>query len=120
LNIFTDSKAAIEGLQATRPISTVQEMFKIKNRSLIQQIKDCCKAKGISLNLTKVKGHSNNLWNDRADALAKKGLSSNTSITAKDVITDNLNVLPKWEDKLIDCSIRSFVNITTAITYETE
>jgi ribonuclease HI len=120
VNIFTDSKAAIEGLQANRHIVSIRNIFKIKNRSLIRQIQECCKAKNITLQLNKVKGHSENLWNDKADKIAKEGLSANKIIRVKDVSTDRIRVLPKWEDKLIDCSIRSFVNITTAITYEVE
>ena len=33
---------------------------------------------------------------------------------------DKLRALPRWKDKLIDCSVRAFVNITTAITYRSE
>ena len=120
INIFSDSKVAIEGLQNDKPNNSLRELFKIKNRSLIRQIKDCCKAKELELNLTKVKGHSEDFWNDRANNLAKKGLNSDRIIRVDDVNTDKLRALPRWKDKLIDCSIRSFVNITTAIIYEAE
>ena len=120
INIFSDSKVAIEGLQNDKPNNSLCELFKIKNRSLIRQIKDCCKAKELELNLTKVKRHSEDFWNDRADNLAKKDLNSDRIIRVDDVNTDKLRALPRWKDNLIDYSIRSFVNITIAIIYEAE
>ena len=120
VNIFTDSQAAIDSLQNNKQIQNIRNLFKIKNRSLVRQIQECCKAKNVELSLTKVKGHSGNSWNDRADKLAKDGLSSNKILKVKDVNTDRLKVLPKWNNKLVDCSIRSFANITTFVTYETE
>ena len=72
VNIFTDSKAAIEGLQNNKSINSLHKLFKTKNCSLIRQIEDCCKAKELELNLTKVKGHSEDVQNNRADSLTKK------------------------------------------------
>src|SRR6266487_935154 len=95
INIFSDSKAAIEGLQNDKPNNSLRELFKIKNRSLIRQIKDCCKAKELELNLTKVKGHSEDFWNDRAKNLTKKGLNLDRIIRVDDVNTDKLKALPR-------------------------
>ena len=95
INIFSDSKAAIESLQNDKPNNSLRELFKIKNHSLIRQIKDCCKAKELELNLTKVKGYSENIWNDRADSLAKKGLNSDKVIRVDDVNIDKLRALPR-------------------------
>ena len=68
-------------------------MFKIKNRSLIRQIQECCKAKNIEFSLTKVKEHSNNIWNNKVNILAKKELYLDKCIEAEDINIDNLRVL---------------------------
>ena len=89
----------------------------IKNYSLIKQIQEYCKAKNIELSLTKVKKYSRNSWNNKADKLAKVGLSSNKLLRVKDINTDRLKVLLKQNNKLIDCSIRFFANIIISIIY---
>ena len=93
-------------------------MFKTKNRSLINQIIDCCRTKNIDLELIKVKSHSMNHWNDKADKLAKEGLISDLLLEVQDVTTSSIRVAPTWRNKLIDSPLRTFVNITTAMSYE--
>ena len=61
IRVFTDSKAAIEGIQNFKGLTSIRSNFKTKNRSLISQIIDCCKTKMIKLELIKVKGHSKNI-----------------------------------------------------------
>ena len=95
MNIFIDSKAAIKGLQNNKSINSLCELFKTKNCSLIRQIENCCKAKELELNLTKVKRYSENIWNDRADSLTKKGLNSDRVIRVDDINTDKLRALPR-------------------------
>ena len=73
-HIFTDSKVAIEAIEKCMGNSKLQSWFKMKNRSLLRQIKDCCIAKSLKLLLHKVKGHSDDKWNDQADLLAKEGI----------------------------------------------
>ena len=57
---YTDSKAAIEAIEKHQTISKLRNWFKAKNRSILRQILDCCKAKNLNLSLHKVKGHSGN------------------------------------------------------------
>ena len=61
IRVFTDSRAAIEGIQNFKDLTSIRSNFKTKNRSLISQIIDCCKTKMIKLELIKVKGHSKNI-----------------------------------------------------------
>jgi ribonuclease HI len=119
-HIFTDSKAAIEAIESHQENSKLRNWFKTKNRSIIRQIKDCCIAKNLDLVLHKVKGHSGNKWNDIADKLAKEGINETNPIKVPETTLNNLLVIPKWKNQIIDSPLRSFVNITTAITYETE
>jgi ribonuclease HI len=95
VNIFLDSKAAIEGLQSYEQVYSIRDLFKIKNRSLIRQIKECCRAKNVILKLNKVKGHSEDPWNNKANRLAKEGLRANNFIRVNDVYTDKIRVIPK-------------------------
>ena len=95
-------------------------MFKTKNRSLINQIIDCCRTKNIDLELIKVKSHSMNHWNDKADKLVKEGLLSDLLLEVQDITTSSIRVVPTWRNKLIDSPLRTFINITTAMSYECE
>ena len=98
----------------------IRNIFKTKNHSLINQIIDCCRTKNIDLELIKVKGYSMNYWNDKADKLAKEGLLSNLILKVQDVTTSGIRVVLTWRNKLIDSSLKTFVNITIMISYEYE
>ena len=119
VRIYSDSKAAIEGIQNSKGIMSIRSHFKIKNRSLISQILDCCNTKKLDLELTKVKRHSMNIWNDKADKLAKEGLSSCIGIEVQELMMGRIGITPKWKDKTIDSPLRSFVNLTVVTAYET-
>ena len=60
-----------------------------------------------------------NLWNDKADSLAKERLLSNLILEVQEVTTGIIRTTPLWKDKIIDCALRTFVNLTTATVYET-
>ena len=75
VKIYTDSAAAIASLAKTKKIKTSKNWIKEKNADLKRSIKELCNLKKIELDLIKVKGHSGNRWNDRADSLAKEGSS---------------------------------------------
>ena len=119
IRIYSDSKAAIEGIQNFKGLTSIRTNFKTKNHSLISQIIDCYKSKRINLELIKVKGHSMNLQNNKADSLAKEGLISSLILEAQEVTTSSIRVISFWKNKMIDCALRIFVNITTATVYET-
>ncbi len=92
----------------------------MKNRSIINQIKSCCKAKDLNLVLHKVKGHSGNKWNDQADRLAKEGKEKSACLNIPEIASSNLQAVPKWKNQVIESPLRSFINIITATAYETE
>ena len=82
IRVFTDSRVAIERIQNFKNLTSIRNNFKTKNHSLISQIIDCYKTKMIKLELIKVKGYSMNIWNDKADSLAKKRLISSLILEA--------------------------------------
>ncbi|CAG8586913.1 11849_t:CDS:2 [Cetraspora pellucida] len=119
-HIFTDSKAAIEALEKNNTRIKTRSWFKIKNRSIIRQIKSCCKAKDLNLVLHKIKDHSRNKWNDLADKLAKKELKNSLCLNVPEVASSSLQAVPKWKKQVIESLLRLFINIITATAYETE
>src|SRR5205814_10192596 len=110
--VFTDSRVAIEEIQNFKGLTSIRSNFKTKNHSLISQIIDCYKTKIIKLELIKVKEHSMNIWNDKANSLAKKKLLSSLILKIQEVTTSSIRVIPLWKSKTIDCALRIFVNIT--------
>ena len=89
VHIFTDSKAAIEAIEKCMGNNKLRSWFKMKNRSLLRQIKDCCIAKSLKLSLHKVKGHSGDKWNDQADLLAKEGIKEINILEILETILGN-------------------------------
>ena len=97
---------------------SIRNNFKIKNRTLINQILDCSNSKKINLKLIKVKSYSKDKQNNKADKLAKEGLCSENLLEIQNVITGNIGVVPMWKGKLVKRPLRSFVNLTTVTIYE--
>src|SRR6185437_548602 len=71
--IRTDSLGAIAGLSRNLELREVKKWSKEKYFDWLIKIKDIVKIKGIELQLEKIKSYSKDRWNDKADALAKKG-----------------------------------------------
>jgi len=75
VKIYTDSAAAIAGLGKSKKLNSSSHWNKEKNYNLKRSIFELLKLKELELDLVKVKGHSCNKWNDRADKLAKEGVN---------------------------------------------
>ena len=67
--------------------------------------------KEVCLNLVKVKGHSEDYWNRRADTLAKKGLTAEDELLV--VPTQELSVYTtlSWNHFVIESPARKFLNL---------
>ena len=52
--------------------------------------------------------------------MAKKGIKKTNLLEISETTLDNLQVIPIWKDQIIDCLLKLFVNIISAIIYETE
>src|SRR5260364_41032 len=66
------------------------------------KIVDLCRIKNLRMALFKVKSHSKNKWNNRADALAKKGMSSKKIIYTKEIRCKEIEFCLEWGNKRID------------------
>ena len=73
VKIYTDSAAAIAGLNKGKKLKSNKQWLKEKYYDLKKSIIKVARFKEISLDLIKVKGHSNSRWNREADSLAKEG-----------------------------------------------
>src|SRR5260364_53069 len=80
--------------------------MKIENAIWIMKIVDLCRNKNLRMALFKVKSHSKDKWNDRADALAKKGVSSKKIIYTEEIRYKEIEFCLKWENKRIDILAR--------------
>jgi hypothetical protein len=83
--------------------------MKRKNYNLVVNIEDTIRAKELDLELVKVKGHSDNRWNSRADSIAKKGanIQDRNEIIEEPVLRSNITLF--WEDKVVENLTRDFV-----------
>ncbi|CAG8542679.1 16847_t:CDS:1, partial [Gigaspora rosea] len=70
--VYTDRATMICVIESgfSLKLASVQKQF---NFLMTEKIVDLIKIKKISLELNKIKGHSNNKWNNFLDKLAKKG-----------------------------------------------
>ena len=76
VNIFTDSQNLITTYHKVSLLTKYRRKLKIKNISIWQAIINTVKELSLNIYFQKVKGHSNNEKNDKADELAKKGAKS--------------------------------------------
>ena len=73
VKIYTDSAVAIAGLGKSKKLKSSRHWIKEKNYNFKRSILELLNLKEFELDLVKIKGHSCNKWNDRADKLAKEG-----------------------------------------------
>jgi len=76
IEIYTDSNAAIRNISRGLEQACRSKTLKKKNAIWITKIRELIRTKNIQIELVKVKSHSKNRWNDKADSLAKKGATS--------------------------------------------
>ena len=69
IDLFTDSQAAIDGIKKSLTTSiTPRFWLKANNDSIISNIKHRISTLHLTVKLHKIKGHSGNEYNDKADA----------------------------------------------------
>ena len=92
IKIYTDSAAAISGLNRGKKLKTSRQWIKEKNYDLKRSIIELLEIKELELELVKVKGHSDNKWNNRVDKLAKEEGSIESLVKIIDMPSPSLNV----------------------------
>jgi len=65
--------------------------------------------KNIELEVIKVKAYSNNYFNDKIDELCKITHQDNSIIIFKDNNLRTMNIIPKWNNIIIEQKLRHFL-----------
>jgi ribonuclease HI/uncharacterized protein YlaI len=117
INIITDSQNAITNIKKrhqtllTKNTKEKKNQMKTPNTLLIDTIIELLTIKNIKWKLTKIKGHSNNPGNDKADELATIDLSTtpknNITIEEKEILSHKITL--KWDQKHYDAPIKSTI-----------
>jgi len=81
----------------------------MNNYILWSNIDELIRSKSISVTMHKVKAHDGDIYNEKADALAKQGaaMSSHDFTTLHRL--DNLHYIPYYEDKFIERNMHYFI-----------
>src|ERR1043165_9824237 len=90
IELHTDSMAALRNINRVVQEVGKEKILKKKNAMWIMNITGLIKSKNIKIDIVKVKSHSEDKWNDRADSLAKKGANSKNTIYAEKVKCDKI------------------------------
>ena len=109
VKIYTDSVAAIEMIKKGDIIKTNKEWLKQKNYNLLLKIIETKQSKNLDLELIKVKGHSENKWNNEADRLAKIGLNAPELYIQNIDKNSRLRYNMFWNKSLIEMPTRKFI-----------
>lgn len=131
LYIYTDSQAAIDGINNTLTLHQQSTAHSLKqhNYILLHIIKDLLINKNITLQLEKVKGHSQNRWNDVADTLAKHGRTEaiynrdrNFTLETLDrqIDLNSIGCVLTWDGHYVDRNIRSYISLVSNLTIEAQ
>src|ERR1700752_811768 len=99
--MFSDSVVAIASIEKIKNEWRFNKIFKEKNWDILIKIADLIKAKRINLELKKIKGHSNNKWNDKADTLAKKATLLSHSMNIHLDLKTRISFLLFWSNHKI-------------------
>ena len=83
VSVYLDSKVVIDTMKSLLDTSShLHKLFLIRpNHNLWARILELIRNKHINLSLIKVDAHSNDLFNDRADSLARQGANSTHEYT---------------------------------------
>src|SRR5260364_445880 len=120
VHIYTDCACAINAIKKGKKVSRTREDLKLKNGSVLRAIIECWKKKKLRLHTHKVKSHSGNVMNEKADRLAKKGATDLHLIKVRSELTRTMSVYPQWENSIIDQPLRKFVNTMMIVHYDVE
>jgi exonuclease III/ribonuclease HI len=117
VTIVTDSRSCIEtfrSLSKIDPKRTHRKWLKIKNWSVWNNIMEVVKKKNIKLSLKKVKAHSGEEYNERADQLAKEA-NQLPAIEWNFKGGKYVQTAMKWKGTIVEKAPREFIKQVTAM-----
>src|ERR1043165_6765053 len=89
------------------------KIFRKKNAIWIMKIIDLINTKKIQIELVKVKSHSKNKWNDKANSLAKIGIRSEKEVQIEEVSCKEIEYCLEWKNKRTDIPARLLCKLIT-------
>ena len=120
VEIKTDSKAAILAIERGLKTDKARQWLRIKNSGLVAMIVETIKTKKLKLQLTKIKGHSGDFYNDLADVKAKEGANSTELFIPIAVCLKEFKLRYKWKNESIEKPICSFVKMVGKVINRVE
>jgi ribonuclease HI len=85
IRVLTDSEQAIENINRVCKIEQYSKWIRTDNRIILEKIAMLVRQKNIKLVLEKVKGHTEDEWNNKSDRLAKERRKSSFVLDLKEV-----------------------------------
>ena len=117
VTIYTDSEATIKRFHSLKnPTMTNRRKLKIPNNIMWSILLEIIARNKLNVFLKKVKGHSHDPHNDRADSLAKEGRNKNIiGINPQSITCHRLTF--KWNETIIEGSIRAHFKTVSSIYF---
>jgi ribonuclease HI/transcription elongation factor Elf1 len=109
INIYTDSNNIIEKYKHLNKIISFRKKRKIVNYNLWEILFWIQKELALKINFFKVKAHSGDLFNDKADNLAKLGSNEKLPLRIKDIFITQKATLA-WMEHSVDIDPQKFIN----------
>src|SRR6185437_16150658 len=109
VKIYTDSAAAILGINGCEKHRSNKEWLRQKNYNLLLKIFDTKRIKNLKVELVKIKGHSNNYWNDRVDVLAKEGQVAPLLAVQNIELSSRIRYNMYWQNNLVEMPVRKVI-----------
>src|SRR6185295_17991159 len=120
VRIFTDSAVAIASLEGRNMNLTFKQRLKRKNYSLVESIRNSIDLKELKVELVKVKGHSTDKWNNKADKLAKEGSKVDNIDRLVIETPQGTSVELCWKENTVEYPTRQFVKEILDLKTSTE
>ena len=113
VRVLTDSELAIDSIHRACNSEQYNKWIRSDNRIILERIVSLVKQKNLNLVFEKVKSHSTDLWNIKADQLAKEGRYSSTVINLERVISKDIDYEITWKTNRIENSVKQFLTKLT-------
>ena len=120
VKICTDSAAAIAGLKNGKKNQSTKQWLKRKNYNLLENIRNIIALKNLEIDLVKVKGHSDNKWNNRTDSWAKEEAKIDSLDKIVEKTPQGTSISIYWKKKIIEDPTRKFIKEILDLWIRTE
>src|SRR6266536_139701 len=112
LHIYTDSQTLIQGFNALISPTSKQHRAYLQKQNYIMWscVEIIYKSHNLSVTLHKVRAHTDDIYNNMADELAKKGANSDIKGCPDLINLSPIKFIPKFYSLPIETNIKHFIN----------